>query len=52
VIGPKTRAAIRKFQKSHGLAADAEESPQLLERMKNVTQQKGLRLPEISAAGN
>ena len=52
VIGRNTRAAIKKFQNSQGLAADGKESPQLLERMKSVAQQKGLRRPEISAAEN
>ena len=52
VIGPNTGAALKKFQQSQGLAADGKESPQLLERMKKVAQQKGLRRPEISTPGN
>ncbi len=52
VIGRNTRAAIKQFQKSQGLAADGKESPQLLERMRTVAQQKGLRRPEINAAAD
>jgi len=52
VIGRKTRAAIKAFQSSQGLAADGKESPELLQRMRNVAQQKGLRRPEINAAGD
>jgi len=52
VIGRNTRAAIKAFQSSQGLAADGKESPELLQRMRNVAQQKGLRRPEINAAGD
>jgi hypothetical protein len=52
VIGRNTRSAIQQFQKSQGLTADGVASPQLLERMRTVAQQKGLRRPEISADAN
>ena len=50
VIGSQTRGAIKTFQKSQGLAADGKLSNPLLQRMKQVAQQKGLARPEISGA--
>ena len=49
VIGSRTRAAVKSFQKSQGLSADGKLSPGLLEKMKAVARQKGLARPEISA---
>ena len=39
MIGANTRAAIRDFQKGHGMAATGEPSEQLLERMHEAAQQ-------------
>jgi hypothetical protein len=52
VIGSKTRAAIKTFQKSQGLAANGVPSDALLQRMKKVALDKGLVRPEITAEGN
>ena len=49
MIGSRTRAAVKSFQKSQGLSADGKLSPGLLEKMKAVARQKGLARPEISA---
>jgi hypothetical protein len=50
VIGRGTRAAIKKFQQSQGIAASGKPSPQLLQSMRKVAQQKGLARP--TGAGN
>ena len=47
LIGSNTRKAIRSFQKSQGLAADAKVTPALLEAMKRVAREKGLVRPEV-----
>ena len=46
VIGPKTTAAIREFQQSQGLtAADGVATNELVARMKQVAQERGLARP-------
>jgi hypothetical protein len=45
VIGRGTRAAIMKFQKSQGIAANGKPSAELLQKMRTVAQQKGLARP-------
>ena len=47
LIGSNTRKAIRSFQKSQGLAADAKVTPALLEAMRRVARKKGLARPEV-----
>jgi hypothetical protein len=47
LIGSNTRKAIRSFQRSQGLAADAKVTPALLETMKRVARQKGAVRPEV-----
>jgi len=42
IIGPKTREAIREFQRSQGLKADGEPSPELVQRIRKVAQEQGL----------
>jgi hypothetical protein len=44
-IGRATRAAIQKFQKTHGLSANGRPSEALLQKMRSVAQQKGLARP-------
>ncbi len=46
VIGSKTRAAIRSFQKSRGGSADGNPSAALLEEMRKVAQDRGLARPD------
>jgi hypothetical protein len=57
LIGSQTRRAIRDFQRSQGLKADGEPSPELLAIMQRVAVEKGLVRPEVpapapDAAGN
>ena len=47
LIGSNTRKAIRSFQKSQGLAADAKVTPALLQAMQRVAREKGLARPEV-----
>jgi len=47
LIGSNTRKAIRSFQKSQGLAADARVTPALLEVMKRVARERGVTRPEV-----
>ncbi len=50
LIGGNTRKAIRKFQKSQGLATSGAPSAELLARMKGVAQNRGARRPESAPA--
>jgi len=45
VIGRGTRAAIKKFQQSQGIPANGKPSPELIQSMRKVAQQKGLARP-------
>ncbi|MGI9592044.1 MAG: peptidoglycan-binding protein [Myxococcota bacterium] len=45
-IGPATRKAIRAFQKSQGLKTTGQTSVELVDRMRQVAQQKGLARPD------
>ncbi len=49
VIGSRTRAAIRTFQQSQGLAADGRPSDGLLQAMRRVAREKGLARPAIGS---
>lgn len=44
-VGPKTRDAIRKFQRAEGIKADGLPSVALLERLQRVAREKGLLRP-------
>jgi hypothetical protein len=48
--GPKTRDAIKKFQRAQGIKADGEPSPALLERLQRVAQEKGMARPAAAPA--
>lgn len=42
IIGAKTRAAIRGYQRTEGLEVDGKSSPLLLEKMRKTLQSRGL----------
>jgi hypothetical protein len=46
-VGPKTRKAIRAFQKSQNLATDGSPSQALLATMQRVARERGLARPEV-----
>jgi hypothetical protein len=48
--GPKTRDAIKKFQRTQGLRADGQPSGALLEKLQHVAQEKGLVRPAGAVA--
>ncbi|MGD8311532.1 MAG: peptidoglycan-binding domain-containing protein [Gammaproteobacteria bacterium] len=53
IIGPKTRRAIKEFQRAQGLKADGEPSAELVQRMRKVAQEKGLiRADTASSPGS